>query len=257
MKSTSGWILSHFYCKEMGFFYLKKEEKKIVSTLPSLERHKAKIQLCANGWIKNFVQYTGQSLKIKTVKMWTRMFTPYDLKLWLHSYRVHFVFFPSLSDPLLLACTIDVVYGWSYGPFVILLIGVCIRPLEWLGNSMVLHGSIALPSCVRLSTCDELDSSVHSYQRAGKPSAQREIRDCRYDKKPSETNLLSGSVHLLKDSMSSSTWTKGPCSETTTDKRPWILLGKPCCLHLSNSLFVNVSLMVLSCCCCCYSRWST
>lgn len=35
-----------------------------------------------------------------------------------------------LSNPLLLASTVDVVNGWSHCPFVIFLVGVCVRPLE-------------------------------------------------------------------------------------------------------------------------------
>ena len=35
-----------------------------------------------------------------------------------------------LSNPLLLACAVDVVYGWSHSSFVILLVGVCVRPLQ-------------------------------------------------------------------------------------------------------------------------------
>lgn len=35
-----------------------------------------------------------------------------------------------LSNPLLLACAVDVVYGRSNGPFVILLVRVCVRPFQ-------------------------------------------------------------------------------------------------------------------------------
>lgn len=151
--------------------------------------------------LKNFLQYNGQSLKIKTVnktkatrlrctycmsvcvsvcicmlvfctkingwiicethsKIWTCTFTP----VW-QPIQITFLsrcVSVSLSNPLLLPCTVDVVYGRSHRSFVVLLVRVCIRPLEWLGNSVVLHGSIAFPSCIRLSASDQLYSSINS-----------------------------------------------------------------------------------------------
>lgn len=40
---------------------------------------------------------------------------------------------------------------------------VCIRPLKRLGNCMVLHGSIAFSLSIRLSTSDQLYSSINSW----------------------------------------------------------------------------------------------
>lgn len=69
-----------------------------------------------------------------------------------------------LSNPFLLSCTIDVMYGWGYGALVILLIRVCIGPFQWLGTSVVLHGAITLSACVGLFSCDQLHGGVHSCQ---------------------------------------------------------------------------------------------
>lgn len=74
-----------------------------------------------------------------------------------------------LSNPLLLAGAVDVVYGRSHGAFVVLFVRVCIRPLEWLGDGVVLHGSVAFASCIGMSASDQLYSSIHSFreQRCG------------------------------------------------------------------------------------------
>lgn len=53
------------------------------------------------------------------------------VKIRIHSSRVPPHSTPiCLSNPLLLASAVDVVDGRSHCPFVIFLVGVCIRPLE-------------------------------------------------------------------------------------------------------------------------------
>ena len=45
------------------------------------------------------------------------------------SYDILVGFSVTLSNPLLLACTVDVVYRRSHGSFVVLLVRICIWPL--------------------------------------------------------------------------------------------------------------------------------
>lgn len=56
---------------------------------------------------------------------------------------------------------VDVMNGWSHCSFVVLLVRVCVRPLQWFGNRVVLHGSVTLPCSIDWSPSDQLYSSVN------------------------------------------------------------------------------------------------
>lgn len=97
----------------------------------------------------------------------------------------------NLSNPLLLTCTVDVMNGWSHRSFVILLVRVCVRPLQWLGNRVVLHGSVTLPCSIDWSPSDELYSSVNSCRNRKKnKTPQQQVKERQFMATITATNML-------------------------------------------------------------------